>query len=108
MEVSAQTQNGLAIIRHQIPEVTGKIVTETTVNLFGGWRCISRCFTRTSFKDEDTLDVGISGLERLDDPTPHEHYFKLRGGAETHPEGHWLYLCVKRERLNMTCLRIAP
>jgi murein endopeptidase len=25
----------------------------------------------------------------LSDPTPDEHYFKLRGGTATHPEGHW-------------------
>lgn len=84
-----QTGDSLAVIGHRMPQVAGKIVTETTVNLLGGWYCITGCYTRTSFKDEDTLDVGVSGLERLSDPTPDEHYFKLRGGTDTHPEGHW-------------------
>lgn len=87
--IKGQTGDYMAIIGHRMPQVAGKIVTETTVNLLGTWYCVSGCYTRTSFKDEDTLDVGVDGFERLKDPGPDEHYFKLRGGTVTHPEGHW-------------------
>jgi hypothetical protein len=84
-----QTGDDIAIIVHGMPQVAGKILTETTVNLLGGWYCVSGCYTRTSFKDEDTLDVGVDGFKLLEDPTPDEYYFKLRSGTDTHPEGHW-------------------
>ena len=94
--VKGQTQYQRALIRHRMPQVAGKIVTETTITAPGGWRCLCCCFTNNSSKYRDTLDVGVDGLKELDDPVSGEHYIKCRGEAcpeplpgEPLPEGHW-------------------
>lgn len=87
--IKGRTGDYIAVIGHQMPEVAGKIVIETTITAPPGWYCASGCFTKKTSKFEDTLDVGVKGLGRLSDPVPNEHYFKLRGGMDTHPEGHW-------------------
>ena len=48
-----------ALIRHRMPQVAGKIVTETTITAPAGWRCLCCCFTNNSSKFRDTLDVGV-------------------------------------------------
>lgn len=94
--VKGQTQYQRAVIRHRMPQVAGRIVTETTITAPSGWRCLCCCFTNNSSKYQDTLDVEVSKLKELPGPASGEHYIKCRGEAcpeplpgEPLPEGHW-------------------
>jgi len=86
--VSGPTQRTIVMITHQMPQVAGKIVTESTVTSPSGWECASISFTRTMYKYEYTLNVRIPHLEPLLDPTPEEHYAKS-GETNTHPWNHY-------------------
>ena len=59
--VKGQTQYQRAVIRHRMPQVAGRIVTETTITAPSGWRCLCCCFTSNSSKYEYTLDVSKGG-----------------------------------------------
>lgn len=98
--VSGQTQNTIIMVSHQMPQVAGKIVVETIVTSPPTWECAYGCFTRNSAKAEWTLDVGmyeyvwylgfyILPFSELPDPSPEDHYEKLRGHTDTHPVGHY-------------------
>jgi len=94
--IKGQTQYQRAVIRHRMPQVAGKIVTETTITAPSGWLCLYGCFTSNSSKYQDTLDVGVSKLKELPEPASGEHYVKCRGEAcpeplpgEPLPEGHY-------------------
>lgn len=87
--VEAQTQNERLLIKHKMPEPSGKILMESTVTTEEGYHCGGNCFTWNSWKDRQTVDVKVDGLTLLPDPTVNDYYIKVRGGKDTHPEGYF-------------------
>ncbi len=83
-----------AEVMHKLPEVSGKIETDATVTSPHGWVCVSSCYTKTSWRDTITYDVGIKGLVELPGSLNTENpatavgdYIKVRGDANVHPKG---------------------
>lgn len=84
--VSDRTNRDVALVIHEMPEVAGQVQTKTRIVPPPGYVCVAQCDDVTI-----TLDVRVKGLEILPprQATDQDDYVTLRGGTDTHPEGHW-------------------
>ncbi len=57
--VEGYTNNDVAIVRHSMPEVAGEIQIESYIYSPPRWVCVTDCYTTTSHRYLDTLDVGL-------------------------------------------------
>jgi hypothetical protein len=98
-----------ALIGHRLPEVAGRIMTETLIGTPKGWECVFGCWTDTEWRYQTTLDIGVHEykvtnnfidwlwftaidilpLTELPDPGTDDHYKKKRNLEDTHPKGHY-------------------
>lgn len=75
--VKGQTLSAIARVIHPIPQVSGMIATEATLDAPFGWICLRNCFTSNSWRWERPLDVGVQGLEQM--PMSGNGYWRLTG-----------------------------
>ncbi len=82
--IEGRTNTETVILEYTAPEAAVelqfRVVYGTPVT--GNYRCVD-C------TDEWKLDVGIDGLKPLLDQEPGEHYMKVRGDKDKHPEGYY-------------------
>jgi hypothetical protein len=106
--VKSNTYSRIGMINHAMPEVSGRIVTETLIHSPKGWECASGCFTDTSTKYETTINVVVYEIKtvnyfidwswytstfalplaELPDPSTDDHYLR-KGQTDTHPVNHY-------------------
>jgi hypothetical protein len=84
-ELTWGTKDTPGTLTHKLPEVSGIIVTELDITSPTPWVCAYGCFTPDSRKSEYTFDVGIQGMERVEDSG--DYHVVVRGGTDTHSEG---------------------
>ena len=58
--IKGQTANKAAIVKHRMPQVSGKMIVERIITTGPGFFCGHDCFTLTSWKFEETIEVRIA------------------------------------------------
>ena len=58
--IKGQTANKAAIVKHRMPQVSGKMIVERIITTGPGFICGHDCFTLTSWKFEETIEVRIA------------------------------------------------
>ncbi len=73
-----------AQVKHVLPEVAGRIATDALVETPYGWSCVSRCYTRTSWRFNINYDVQVRELEELPSPGANGPYTRVRAPDSNH------------------------
>ena len=92
--VVGQTKNGVVKIVHTLPIASGKIMTRLDLNVPPGWYCVSpECLdsTRTGWRFNTTLSVGVPGLSLLPAPGGADAYVKRRAPDFFHADSSAYY-----------------
>lgn len=63
--VTGSTRNSVAKIKYEVPDVGGLIMVKSTMTVPPGWFCVSPSYDAVTWRFEDTVDVGMDGLEYL-------------------------------------------
>lgn len=72
------------VVAHETPETSGKLAGESTLVTLGRFQCSLDCFTSTSWRWEDTYDIGVRNLAEL--PGRPSEYLKVRNPDTNHPD----------------------
>ncbi len=79
-----------AAVKHENPDVSGKVKISSSVTSPPGWYCVSGCYDANSWRYETTVDIGIEGLERLSN-SPDGTYIKVRTADTRHTAANAYY-----------------
>ncbi len=86
LEVAGQTKNNVATTSYKMPEASGKIEVEGMLFTQPSWYCMSNCYTETSRKFRDIVNVSVPNLVPLPDPSAEDDYIKVRKPDNNHSD----------------------
>ena len=79
--VNGSTKNSIGIIEHELPNVSSRILVKSSMTVPPGWFCVSPSYDAVTWRYEDTVDVGVDGLEYL--PASSDGAYTMVRGPDT-------------------------